>query len=133
MGNENYKGWYPIREKPSDLYFDKLLHKSNELNIFFKAFDFDDKKLKISFKGILIYKVSLEIGRMATIHQNAPMNTFGISETSSFLDWFKQDSCGVFEDQKLVHIVICSSDNLLDIITDEYPIVEWIPDSMVNP
>jgi hypothetical protein len=126
MANDNYRKWEPIPDSPGELYFYELHNESGQLNLLLKAFSSEDKTLRITFNGILTYRVALDSVRMKTVNDNFPMNTFGISTSSTFLEWFKEDSCGMFDDLSLMHIAICNTDNIVDVITNEYPAIEWI-------
>jgi len=125
MSNDNYITWKPVAENPGELYFEKLHVESGNLVIFLKKFSDDNKTLKITFHGILIYRMAIEVARMKSIHENFPISTFGISTSSDFLRWFEEESGGMFDDPNLIHIAISSTDVVIDVITNEHPTVEW--------
>jgi hypothetical protein len=53
------------------------------------------------------------------------LNSFNISHNSEFLEWFKNDSAGMFDDWSLFHIAISNSDNIIDVISNQHPVIEW--------
>ena len=126
MAKYVYNKWEPVAETVDELYFHELHNGSGKLKILLKKFGQDEVTLVILFDGTLTYRVAQEAARMLTINDNAPMPLFSVSTNSEFLDWFKEDSGGMFNDWSLMHISICNTDNIIDVITNQYPQVEWI-------
>lgn len=52
--------------------------------------------------------------------------TFCKTKTSNFLEWFKQESYGMFSELDENHYLICNSDNIIDVITNQIPELMWI-------
>lgn len=125
MGIDNYKVWVPIENLTTQLYFFELHNESGALTILLKSFDTPNMLLKIRFDGVLAYKVVQEAGRLKTINENDPLSTFNITTDSVFFKWFKEESEGIFDDWSLIHIAVCNSDNIIDVITNQKPEVEW--------
>ncbi len=124
MEIENYEIWEPINGLPNSPYFFELHNCNGALTILLKEFSSLNKILKIKFSSTLGYRVVNEAGRLKSLSDSSIM-TFCKSMDSEFLRWFKTESEGVFEDWSLTHFVICNSDNIIDIITNQNPEVEW--------
>lgn len=124
MEIENYNIWEPISDLPNSPYFFELHNCNGMLTVFLKEFSEPNKALKITFSSTLGYRVVNEIGRMKSLNESSIM-TFCMSQDSEFLRWFKKESEGVFDDWSLTHFVICNSDNIIDVISNQKPDVEW--------
>ena len=125
MGIENYKAWVPTENLTTQLYFLGLQNESGALTILLKNFEDQSKLLRIRFDGTLAYRVTQEAGRLKTINENDPLATFNVITDSPFLRWFEEESEGIFDDWSLMHIVVCNSDNIIDVITNQKPEVKW--------
>lgn len=124
---DNYTAWEPVENLSTGLYFFELHNERGGLTILLKNFEAPNIVLKIKFEGVLAYRVVQEAGRLKTLNQIEIRNTFSTTTNSSYLKWFKEESSGIFDDWSLMHLVICNSDNLIDIITNQYPEVGWEP------
>ncbi len=122
-----YTAWEPLENLSTGLYFFELYNERSRLTISLKSFEVPNIVLKIKFEGVLAYRVVQEAGRLKTLSQIDLRNTFSTTTDSSYLKWFQEESSGIFDDWSLMHLIICNSDNIIDIITNQYPKVAWEP------
>lgn len=124
--NEMFESLNLINEEPGGFYFWELINRSNILIVSLKRFGLQDEILKIEFSGILSYRYSIEAARMKTINENQFAGVINSTISSDYLSWFIEESGDIFNTNKLAHILICSSDCIIETITDEVPNVSWL-------
>jgi hypothetical protein len=100
----DYKPWKPLIDIPfDDLYFFELSGGINSLTVFLKILGSDTKTLRIKFDGVVGYRVFDESSRLNSFGQDSSMSGFQTSTKSDFLNWFRQESLGLFDDRELIH------------------------------
>lgn len=127
METDIYETWNLIEELPNNLYFHGLNDEAGGLTVLLKELGSNDRVLRIKFTGVLGYRVVQEAGRLKTLHENPSLVGFETSTNSEFLRWFDEESRGMFDDSGLIHYAICSSDNIIDVISGPPVSVEWVP------
>jgi len=125
MKTSNFESWELIKDLPNDLYFYGLEDTSDSLIILLKSIN-EGRILKLIFEGVLTYRVTKEAGRSKTLYENKSLRGFQIATKSEYLQWFKEESSGMFEDDDLRHYYICNTDNILDIVSGPPVDVKWI-------
>jgi homoserine acetyltransferase len=99
--------------------------KKGKLIVLLKQYDLVDKCLKIEFSNPLAHRIVNESGRMKTL-DNPSIYTFCKTDASKFLEWFDEESYGMFDDLLKYHDMVFTSDNIIDVITQLDPEVSWI-------
>jgi len=123
----DYKPWKPLFDIPfHDLYFFELRSGINSLTVFLKVLDSDTKTLKLKFDGVIGYRVFDESSRLNSMGEDSSMSEFQTSKNSDFLNWFKEESLGVFDERELIHYMLCNTDNIIDVISGSLVTVEWV-------
>ncbi|WP_143053996.1 hypothetical protein [Parapedobacter koreensis] len=125
MIEEKYEPWEPIKELPSSPFFYEMYFKEGSLIILLKESDLVEKRMKIVFKNPLGYRIVNESGRLKKL-DNPYIYTFCKTQQSNFLEWFNYESDGLFNDWDVTHYMVCNSDNIIDVITNQTPEVRWI-------
>jgi hypothetical protein len=126
MQIDKFEIWELIKEVPSDLYFYGLEHSSDSLVVLLKSLKIENGILKITFNGVLTYRVSQETARSKTLYENASLREFRVANNSEFMRWFQEESSGIFEGWDLKHYYICNIDNIIDVISGPPVKVEWV-------
>jgi len=122
---EKYERWNPIEGLPSNPFFYEMNFQSGKLVVLLKQSDLVDRCLKIEFSNPLGYRIVNESGRLKTL--DSPfIYTFCKTDVSEFLEWFDEESYGIFDDFPKCHYMVCNSDNIIDVITSQEPHVSWI-------
>ncbi|CDT29269.1 hypothetical protein D3C87_1272290 [compost metagenome] len=124
MMEEKYEPWRPIEELPNSPFFYEMYFKEGKLIVLLKESDLDNRCLKIEFTNPLAYRIVNESARMKTLN-NPFIYTFCKTNASDFLEWFNQESYGMFSELDENHYMICNSDNIIDVITNQIPEVFW--------
>lgn len=122
---EKYERWNPLKELPNNPFFYDMYLKEGKLIVLLKQYDFVDRCLKIEFNNPLAYRIVIESARMKTL-DNSSIYTFCKTDASKFLEWFDEESYGIFDDLLKYHYMVCTSDNIIDVIAQLDPEVSWI-------
>jgi hypothetical protein len=122
---EKYERWDPIEELPDNPFFYEMYFQRGKLVVLLKESDLVDRCLKIEFSNPLGYRIVNESGRLKTLDSQV-IYTFCKTDVSEFLKWFDEESYGIFDDVAKYHYMVCSSDNIIDVITIQEPYVSWI-------
>lgn len=126
MEIDKFEIWEPIKDIPKDLYFYGLEYTSDSLIVLLKELEVENRVLKITFNGVLSYRVSQETARSKTLHENASLREFRVATNSEFLRWFQEESFEIFEGWDLKHYYICNIDNIIDVISGPPVKAEWV-------
>ncbi|WP_156305459.1 hypothetical protein [Sphingobacterium endophyticum] len=118
--------WPPAACLSTQMYFSELRESQGILSIFLKFSDKPDSTLKIDFKGFLGYKVFQEGSRLKFLGEHQFFGLINVSVSSIFLEWFLQESEGLFYDWNLKHFMVCNADSIIDVITVEPPDISWV-------
>ncbi|ATP58013.1 hypothetical protein CPT03_16845 [Pedobacter ginsengisoli] len=122
-----YNLWEPIIDIPyNDLYFFGIRDDLGKLIISLKLLGSNEKLLEIKFSGVQAYRVVQEGARLKSLGESPSLRGFRVSTNSDFIEWFKEESLGQFDDWGLTHYVICNTDNIIDVIGGPPVMVEWV-------
>ena len=85
--------------------------------------------LKIKFNTYFAFRSTNESFRLKSLYERASIrapfsNGINISINSEFLNWVKAETHGIYNDMPLVHYLICSNDDITDIVSAETPTIE---------
>jgi hypothetical protein len=126
MNTNQYEHWEANDHLPDSFFLNKLHYEDGALIVSFKEFgSTEQRELKVSFKHHLAYRVVSESGRLKSL-DNVSLKQFCKTENSEFIAWFKDEALGIYDDRRLIHYAIVNLDNIVDIISEYPPTVEWI-------
>ncbi|WP_139253997.1 hypothetical protein [Marinobacterium iners] len=82
--------------------------------------------IKITFDFFYIYSKSNESYRLETIDK-IPDDRYLILtvENSRLAEWFHKESKGIYSDDDVVHYLIITSDEVIDVLSSIPPSIEW--------
>ncbi|SMO71424.1 hypothetical protein [Solitalea koreensis] len=127
MMNEKFIKWEPINHISSDLYLLSLHDDSQRLKIQLEIED-SDRILIIEFASYIAYRNTDETSRLESLNKNEILSTrwpLFISESSDYIDWIVTESYGITERKDLKHYVITTGTGIIDIISNQQPVVNW--------
>lgn len=121
--------WIPHENLPQALYVEGLHDDYEGLRIILKGNDDKEteKVFRITCESFLTYRNADESNRMKTLNQHPELCekwTLYLTEESDFIDWIKEESLGILEDQKLYHLIIASPNDIFELVATEPPIFE---------
>lgn len=126
MGNI-YKNWTPIDNIPQRLYcegihddyegFRVLLRENDKTPILRIMFDFVRVYRKLDESDLLRTVASIKIQKKTPLF---------IVDNSSLVEWFNEESYGIYKDKDIKHFAIYTSNDCIDILSEFEPKVEWL-------
>lgn len=122
----NYIDWNPIKDDYEELFFLKLEYEYNYLIVSLKELAGNQRVLQIKFSGVMGYRVFQEGSRQKTINENLTYRGFKMTTDSEFINWFKEESYGIFDDWDLKHYIITNINNVIDVICGTNIELKWI-------
>ena len=121
--SEIYKEWEVTKHWPPNLYL-QALHDGYEG---FRLLE-DEKTgvFRLSFDSHLAYRNIDEGNRLRSLPALTKTRTSIVTiyevENSEWLRWFREESCGQYDRQKMYHWTIATPNDLIDVLSLEPPI-----------
>lgn len=107
-------------------YLQGIYDDINRLRVILKGIDEDDKKLQITFRSYISFRTANESYRLKTLYESKFKNGLNYSSNSKFIDWIKEESRGIYDDLNMIHYLICSNDDITDVISFDEPVITWL-------
>lgn len=129
---DQFEPWLPVEGLIANLYLQSLTLNGNELTLMVStSIDDGNRWLKVSCRNCFTYRFSQETARLRSLGTSIiGGNPLQRSSKSDYLNWYKQESEGLWEQYNPVHYLILCSE-IVDIICDPEPHVEWIEEPVV--
>jgi hypothetical protein len=122
--------WEPVANIPSQLYLEGLHDDYEGFRLFLKGKDTSDRILKIQFTTYLGYRNIDETYRLKTLQKHRILTTgwpLFISKDDDFIAWIITESTGTVDNSKpYFNYIICTPNDIVEVVSDETPIVEWL-------
>ncbi|MBB4823292.1 hypothetical protein HNO89_000512 [Sporosarcina luteola] len=128
---EHWNKWKPINGMPSKLYNDALIDNKEGITLEFSDED-HKKKIFVTFEhGVLSYRNTDEgslLKRLDYLDQQYGTNFYSECtlfkvEDSDYMDWFLDESLGIYERSQLEHYVFLTLNDVIEILTTYPPCV----------
>ena len=119
--------WEQGKSIAENKYLQSIRYESGILIIALKGLNEDDPVLTITFKDHFSFKSTNESFRLKSLYQNKFQNGVNYTHDSSYLQWIKEETHGIYNDLNLTHYLICSNDDITDVISASAPILNWEP------
>ena len=126
---DHFEPWLPVEGLIANFYLQSLIQDGNELTLMISTSINDGNLwLKINCRNCFTYRFSQETARLKSLG----VNIFGgtplqRSCNSEYLNWYKEESYGISDQYNPVHyLILC--DDIVEIICDPEPLVDWIND-----
>lgn len=141
MKKEKWMKWQPIKGIPQTLYLNNLKYDCNILAIDLYNPAEESRILDICFDGFLAFRIMdeskyswkyREFDRVL-LDMQLETNSYQkwslfIVNSSTYINWFLEQSSGIHDDDVLIHYIIATPDDvieILDIRGTESPVVQW--------
>ena len=122
--------WEPVENIPPQLYLEGLHDDYEGLRLLLKGKDSSDPLLQVRFKNRLGYRNIDETYRLRTLDRHKILTTqwpLFISRQDDFIDWIIEESSGTVDTTVLyTNYIFCTPNDIVEIVTDEEPSVEWL-------
>lgn len=124
-----YEPWEPIDELPKILYVEGLHDDYEGVRILLKGEAEDAKMLVIKFDPALSYRNTDEGDRHVLAREHPEVRGGGAlfkAEQSGFIDWFNRENQGVRSNLDIVHYLIVTESDIIDVLSVFPPEVQWV-------
>ncbi|MDB5153422.1 MAG: hypothetical protein JWR54_2173 [Mucilaginibacter sp.] len=122
--------WEPVDNIPARLYLEGLHDDYEGLRLLLKGENATDRVLRIQFSSHLGYRNVDESNRLKTLHDNPILTTpwsLFVAIDDGFLEWVVNESLETMDERKQYkNYIICTPNDIVDVISDELPIVKWV-------
>jgi len=120
--------WNPING--SSVLFVEAIHDDYEgFRVLLKEDGGESRMLKIKFESALSYKNTDESYMLKTWHNTSKEilgNIFYKIENSEYLSKFHEDSMNIYQDWKIKHFAIYTTQDCIDILSLQDPEIQWL-------
>jgi hypothetical protein len=128
MSKDQYIKWEPIENIPTRLYCEALHDDYEGFRIILRGEAKDSRTLRITFDLPLAYR-NMDEGSLLKSLKN--IKTPGDSSLyfvndSSWIEWFHQESCGIYKGKNIIHYAIITPNDCIDVLSEYAPNVEWL-------
>lgn len=131
MDNNILKTWNPIDDLEGNMFqVESFTDNYNGVSIILKEYN-GDRMLKMKFDDdVLSYRNTNESfllkEKIYIIPKDNLKSSLFIVEHSIFLEEFHEKSLSVYKDWKIIHYLIRTPEDYIDILSCEFPVVEWL-------
>ncbi|QQR49648.1 hypothetical protein IPF37_02285 [bacterium] len=135
MVNETWQQWKPLEVAPKRYLLDCIIDVEEVLEIVLSDMEGNAKKIRIIFEGsVVAYRYTYETFRMHTLHMlkqrygsdfYTKCDFFQVID-SEYLSWVSEQLHGVGDMASLKHFCLYGLEDVIDIIADCEPRVEFI-------
>jgi len=125
---EKYEKWEPIESLPNRMHCEAIHDDYEGIRLLLKGDDKHAPILRVMFESILAYRNIDESCFLRTFERIKDREIFPLYKVrnSVFLAWLNEESYGSYEDQNIVHYAFFCQDEIIDILSQFEPTVEWL-------
>lgn len=138
MKREKWLKWEPIEKIPQTLYLRGLKYDYDGLTLSLQDKDRKSPILTIYFEGFFALRIVDEGDKLIDSHDmDETVSEMEMEEgsyykwslftvdDSLYLEWFHEQSLGVRKKEELVHYVIRTSEDVIEVLDIDSPTVTW--------
>ena len=118
--------WEPGKSITENKYLEGISYHDGNLIISLKGPKEKDPVLNITFKNHLSFRNANESFRIKSLYKNKFQNGLNYSNDTSYLRWIKEETNGVYDEINPIHYLICSNDDITDVISGSAPTLTWV-------
>lgn len=138
MKKAKWMKWEPVKGIPQELYCEDLKYNHDGLTVNLQGKDKNSPILTINFEFFLALRIvdegnllkdSADIDE-AILQMNLEQGSYHkwslfTVENSPYLEWFHDQSVDIHRDIKIVHHVISTPDDVIEVLDSVIPVVKW--------
>jgi hypothetical protein len=121
--NDIFEIWEPGQELVKNMYLDELHDDHQGLTLILSGLN-SEKKLKINFLTHFTYRSTNESYRLKSLHDHSFVNGINFATNTKFIKWFKEETHGIYDEMNPTHYLICTNDDITDVISANEPTFE---------
>ena len=128
MKKDAYRAWEPVSNLPQRMFCEGLHDDYEGFRVLLRGGSPTDSVLRIRFDSVLAYRNVDESFRLRTLYAIAgdQPRALWIVDDSTWVQWLMAESLETLAASGLVHYVIFTPNDIIDIIADSAPDVEWL-------
>lgn len=128
MVTEEYRVWTPVDSIPATLHCEALHDDYEGFRILLRSEDTISPVLRVFFDAPLAYRNLDEGSLIRTLARLRPrgINSLFIVDNSTWLKWFLEESCGIYEGRQITHYAFLTPNDCIDVLSEIEPRVEWL-------
>ena len=119
--------WHPLDDLPAILYCEGIHDDYEGFRVLLRGRGARNKMLRMTFEGLVAYRNINESYRLRSLPSGEPWTLFRV-ESSSWISWICEESGEVLIPGQLLHFAIFTPEDVLDVVTQCEPSVEWLTD-----
>jgi len=123
-----YIKWEPLEALPKRMYCEAMHNDYEGIRILLKGAEESSPILRIKFESVLAYR-SIDEGclqRTLDKIKDREITPLYKVQNSDFLSWFHRESYDSYSDRELVHYAMFCQDEIIDVLSEFEPIIEWL-------
>ncbi|RJP74811.1 MAG: hypothetical protein C4522_22120 [Desulfobacteraceae bacterium] len=123
-----YKKWTPVDSIPKRMFCEAIHDDYEGFRILLKGEDPTSPMLRLKFDSVLLYRNIDEGAMLKTLDSIKDREIFPlyIVHNSKWIEWFHEESHNMFIGNEIVHYSIMTPDDVIDILSENPPNVEWL-------
>ena len=126
---ETYSTWKPIPEIESEMFVDAVIDDCSGLRILLRSRDPLSPVICICFENYYVYRNADESYRLLLWSDGVFENkSWPLCKTSqsNLIDWLDNEEGGVYAKNKMIHYLIKTDVDVIDIVTNQTPPKVWV-------
>lgn len=129
MKKEKWIRWKPIEKISEKLYLEELKCNKDGLTLNLKE-NKNSPILIIHFDGYFSYRVTDEGDLLKTLYEIEESEDLGkwtlfVVENSLYIQWFHKQSFDTHRDDEIVHYLIATPNDVIEVLDSDIPTVKW--------
>lgn len=121
--------WQPIDNIPDRLYLEGLYDDYEGFRLLLRSENSQEGIIRIRFDAHLAYRNTDESERLQTLNNHIQLCghwPLFIVEESDFTEWLIVESYVIRNATDIVHYMIVTPNDIVDVLSVEAPVVEWL-------
>ena len=133
---DTYKKWVPVQGIEKELWVQEVHDDKDGLRIRLNEDSATTKILCVAFEHYFLFRNIDESGRIrlwATSFFEDRKWQFCVATSSKLIEWLHEESDGIYDKKDMIHYLIKTGTDVIDVITNQIPEVNWINNSQTPP
>nr|WP_320191892.1 hypothetical protein [uncultured Desulfobacter sp.] len=123
-----YTKWEPLEALPKRMYCEAIHNDYEGIRFLLKGEAESSPTLRIKFESVIAYRSIDEGCLQRTLDNLKARELFPLYkvQNSEFLSWLRKESYDSYNDRNIAHYALFCQDEIIDILSEFEPIVEWL-------
>lgn len=121
-----FEQWRPVSDLPKEFLNEGLHDDFEGFRIILREIGGEQRILRVRFDNPICYRNSQESFRLTTWSRTSSMKGFCRSDSSDWIRWVREEAEGALDTLKLVHYVVMTPLDVVEVICDTCPEADWL-------